>query len=180
MITRKLIRDRIVANLIGKTDAGEKVYPSRSFHTAFEELPAILVYLKDESVIIFDESPRRYQRTANFTIECISIGDDDMDADIKVEKLLRQAEDALSIDETQGLKIDDSFLGNVQFQSDPDGQSPVMAAVMTFTVVYYTEPNPITDAPDFTTANIRYQVGHHDESSDEIIDAEETVTIPEE
>ena len=178
MTTRKSIKEKITEIIKGKTDAGESVFASRSIPTDINDLPVVLIYFKNEGVEIFDESPRRYKRVANFTVECIVSGNDDNDASNKSEDLLSQVEDSLAIDETLGCLVSDSWLGNVQFQSEPDGQSPIAATVLTYNVKYFKNSSPKDDAPDYLRSNVGWQVGHHDESSDETIDAEDLFDIP--
>lgn len=163
---------------MGKTIAGKNVKASRSIPTDIADLPVILIYLKNEDVEIFDESPRRYRRLANFSVECIAVGDNDDDADNNAELLVKEVEDALAIDETLGCLLSDSWLGNVNFQSEADGQSPVAAGVLTFNAEYFQESSPKDNAPDFLRTGVEWQVGHHEESSDDEIDAEDEFDIP--
>lgn len=182
MISRKSIKDRLVSLLKGRTYAGQNVKASRSIPTDIDDLPIILIYLKNESIEIFDESPRTYKREARFIIESVITGDNDCEADDLVEEMTGKIEDELGKDEALGFgqEVDDSWFEEIQFQSEADGQSPVAATIATFTVRYYTKPNIVDCAPDFDTVHIDWQVGHNEESSDEVIDAEDDLTIPEE
>ena len=185
MISRKFLKDRLVEIIKDAgTLAGDNVEATRAIPTDINNLPKVLIYLKNEQVDIFDESPRRYRRNAVFNIECIASGSTDSDADTISEQLVKEVEEALALDETLGTSdqkddcVNDSVLGSVSFQSEPDGQSPVAVGVLSFDVEYFTIPNTKTDGPDFLRAGVEWQVGHHDESSDEIIDAEDIIDIP--
>ena len=178
MTTRRSLKEYLANTLKGKTIAEDKVRVSRAIPNNIEDLPVINIYLKNEDVEVFDESPRRYKRVANFSVECINVGNTDDEADESVEFMVRQVEDALAIDETLGRQVSDSWLGNVNFQSDFESQSPVAAATLLFNVEYFVEASPKTDAPDFLRTGVDWQVGHHDESSDDVIDAQDELEIP--
>lgn len=180
MTTRRSLKEKISEFILDKTEAGGSVFISRAIPTDIHDLPVILIYMKNEDVELFDESPRRYKRTASVVIECISSGVDDSDADDKVEKIAAQVEDLLTKDETLDCLADDTWLGNINFQSEADGQSPVAAAVLTFNVQYFREPISEQCLPDYLRSGVEWQVGHHDESSDETIDAEDEFEIPQE
>lgn len=180
MTTRRSIKEGLVNTLKGETTARDSVHASRSIPTDIDKLPTVLIYIKSESIEIFNESPREYKRIATITIECIDTGDDDDSADNNVELLAKQVEDNLGLDETFGDLVDDSELVSINFQNEPDGQSPVAAAVITLNATYYTDASPKSDAADFLRFNTDWQVGHDNESSDEIIDAQDEATIPQE
>ncbi len=66
---RKEIRDAIVELLLDETDAGENVYANRETDLWEAELPAILVYTRDESATPRDLSGRTSIRTLQLIIE---------------------------------------------------------------------------------------------------------------
>ena len=180
MTTRRSLKEHLLNTLDGATSVGNNVRLSRAIPNNIESLPIINIYLKNEDVEIFDESPRRYRRVASFSVECIDVGNTDNEADESVEAIAKEVEDILAEDETLGGKVSDSNLGNINFQSDFESQSPVAAAVLLFNVEYFVEPKPVENLPDYLSSDVRYQVGHHDENPDDVIDARDEFDIPQE
>ena len=140
------------------TAAGARVFTNRpnplaadpSTHGGGIELPAVLIYTPTEDSEIFDESPRRYQRTLTMRVECVrevsaitAAIDDELDA------FAGQVERALLRDPTLGDAVDDCELtGSVTTISDA-GAGMIGAAVLTFAVSYFTEdPEPGAPALD--------------------------------
>ncbi len=81
--SRKLIRDQVVSILSGQTDAGTNVYANRQTSLWETELPAILVYTKQETAESRDNSGSQYIRTLHLLVEikaeATSLVDDALD-----------------------------------------------------------------------------------------------------
>ena len=99
-LIKRAIKEYVRDVLKNKTSAGANVFISRSLPTQHEALPSILVYTTGENVSLFDVSYKRYRRSMNLRIECVTIGDDDEDLDLKLEEMGEVVEDYLDRDET--------------------------------------------------------------------------------
>ena len=93
---RSIIRNSIINQLNGKTDAADRIYGNRAKPLFDQFLPAILVYAKDENII-----EERYEadgfgplkRELEIAIEAVILGGDDFDQ--KLDDLSSQIENAL-------------------------------------------------------------------------------------
>lgn len=141
---RTLIREAVAARLIEqlpRVDA--RITPSRiSIHRSTPlfagKLPAILIYTRDERI---EDQPNadpglRY-RKLELSIEIIASGDS---AAEEVDVLAQAAEATLDADETLGLLVQGTRLTRTEVDHDGDGDTPVLAARMTFEVSYWTQP----------------------------------------
>lgn len=183
MSQRQLIRKVIKDLLKGATDAGEQVFTSRSIPTWVENLPVILIYTKDENVERFNEAPKSYRRILNLELEIVAKGSEDEDVQEVLDRVSDQIESLMEKDETLGNDENKNNIANklelskVEYTLEADGDSPVGMAKNTYSIEYFTDV--VFDCfPDFKQANIDYQVGHHDESPDDVIDAQDQVDVP--
>lgn len=141
---RTLIREAVAARLIDalpKVDA--RITPQRiSIHRSTPlfagKLPAILVYTRDERI---EDQPKadpglRY-RKLELSVEIIASGD----AAAEEADVLAQAVEAiLDADETLGLLVEGTRLTRTEVDQEGDGDTPVLAARLTFEVSYWTKP----------------------------------------
>jgi hypothetical protein len=179
LIKRK-IKEAIQSLLIGKTNAKEKVFVSRSVPVDVEDLPAILIYSTSENVRRFNEAPKDYQRELTVAVECLATGNDDDDLDLKLEVLGETVESLMEIDETLGDIVHKVELTGTGYTQDPDGQSPLGSLVLQFAVTFYTDairPGSIC-LPDFKEIGVDWKVGHHgSEEPGTQVDAQSLLTI---
>ena len=141
---RTLIREAVAARLIEslpKVDA--RITPARiSIHRSTPlfagKLPAVLIYTRDERI---EEQPNadpglRY-RKLELSVEIIASGD----AAAEDADLLAQAVEAiLDADETLGLLVEGTRLTRTEVDQGGEGDTPVLAARLSFEVSYWTKP----------------------------------------
>ena len=141
---RTLIREAVAARLnesLPKVD--ERITASRiSIHRSTPlfagKLPAILIYTRDERI---EDQPNadpglRY-RKLELSIEIIASGD----AAAEEADVLAQAVEAiLDLDETLGLLVEGTRLTRTEVDQGGDGDTPVLAARLSFEVSYWTRP----------------------------------------
>lgn len=183
-LVKRKIREQIRDILIKTgTPAGEQVAIGRSIPTWVENLPTILIYPSNESVQRFNEAPKNYQRNFAVSIECIGAGNDDNDLDYNLEVLGERVEDIMEVDETLGIDcVDRLELQNVEYQTEPDGQSPTGSLILNYNVRFYQNANQpgLNCLDDLKQVNAEWQIGHHDGSpEDDVIDAEDQVNFDE-
>ncbi len=141
---RTLIREAVAALLsanLPKVDA--RITPARiSIHRSTPlfagKLPAILIYTRDERI---EEQPNadpglRY-RKLELSVEIITSGE----AAAEEADLLAQAVEAiLDLDETLGLLVEGTRLTRTEVDQGGEGDTPVLAARLSFEVSYWTQP----------------------------------------
>lgn len=153
---RKLIRDAVIATLkAGSTAAGQRVFGNRARMILKNELPAILVYTRNEPVEISAESPREFKRSLALSIELIASADDEDTLDDVLDDLAEEVENLLFVDETQGGVATDTILGETEIETAADGEKPVGMAKITLTLPYFQRlPADLTgDLDAFETAH---------------------------
>ena len=141
---RTLIREAVAARLIEslpKVDT--RITPARiSIHRSTPlfagKLPAILIYTRDERI---DDQPNadpglRY-RKLELSVEIIASGE----AAAEEADVLAQAVEAiLDADETLGLLVEGTRLTRTEVDQGGEGDTPVLAARLSFEVSYWTRP----------------------------------------
>lgn len=141
---RTLIREAVAALLsanLQKVDP--RVTPARiCIHRSTPlfagKLPAVLIYTRDERV---EERPNadpglRY-RKLELSVEVITSGD----AAAEEADVLAQAVEAiLDLDETLGLLVEGTRLTRTEVDQGGEGDTPVLAARLSFEVSYWTKP----------------------------------------
>jgi hypothetical protein len=180
-LLKRKIRERIRDILIeAGTPAGIKVAIGRTIPTWIEDFPVILIYPSNENVQRFNEAPKNYQRNFALDIECLAKGSDDDELDYNLEVLAERVEDIVEIDETFGGIADRTELTNTEYQTEPDGQSPVGALKLTYNVRYYQDANQpgLNCLDDLKRVDTDWQVGHDGGSpEDNVVDAEDQVNF---
>jgi len=115
MHPRKQIRDKIVTLLIGKTDAAANVFPSRVRPIEEESLPTLQVYANSESVSIWQEAPREYERKLSLSIQITAKANDSLEDTL--DHIAEQVEDLLRQDHTLGELCRDVILTGTELKS---------------------------------------------------------------
>jgi len=141
---RTLIREAVAARLIEslpKVDA--RITPQRiSIHRSTPlfagKLPAILIYTRDERI---EDQPNadpglRY-RKLELSVEIIASGDA---AAEEADVLAQAVEATLDADETLGLLVEGTRLTRTEVDQGGEGDTPVLAARLSFEVSYWTKP----------------------------------------
>ena len=141
---RTLIREAVAALLsanLPKVDAritASRISIHRSTPLFAGKLPAVLIYTRDERI---EEQPHadpglRY-RKLDLSVEIITSGD----AAAEEADLLAQAVEAiLDLDETLGLLVEGTRLTRTEVDQGGEGDTPVLAARLSFEVSYWTKP----------------------------------------
>ncbi len=176
-LVKREIRERIRKILLEKTDARALVFASRTLPNDAEAIPAILIYTLNENTEVFDRSPKRYRRDVSVAIECQTVGDDDNDLDLRLERLGDQVEKALEVDETLGDLVDSLELSGADYKSESNAESPTGNLILRYNVRYYL--NALTERiwPPFEEVGNQWKVGHHDGEPDNVVEAEDEIEI---
>jgi hypothetical protein len=146
---RKRIRHKI-AEILKTADipgVGQAVFSQKSIPSDHDELPAILIYQKSESVSRNDESPKVYQRNLSITIEIQSTHDDDLkltdeldDIAQAVEDIIEGSDDLMDMTHADSKEklLNDFDLTETQIDLDGSGSNPTGSARLTYNFEYYT------------------------------------------
>ena len=139
-LIREAVKERLIEQL-PKVDAritAARISIHRSTPLFAGKLPAILIYTRDERI---EEQPNadpglRY-RKLELSVEIIASGD----AAAEEADLLAQAVEAtLDLDETLGLLVEGTRLTRTEVEQGGEGDTPVLAARLSFEVSYWTRP----------------------------------------
>lgn len=161
---RKYLRKKIVQVL---KDAkiqliDQDVFSQRSVPSSIDSLPVALVYVKTMSADRLDESPKRYIKNLDVTIEVVTQHDNDEclademdDLSLAVEKAIDDSIDLEKCTEFVNLKT-------VLNDTEGDGQSPTGSSILTFTIGYVTEPRTDWVLPDLKTIDTNYNFNGND------------------
>ena len=141
---RTLIRESVAAQLsanLQKVDpriTASRISIHRSTPLFAGKLPAILFYTRDERI---EEQPNadpglRY-RKLELSVEIIASGDA---AAEEADVLAQAVEATLDLDETLGLLVEGTRLTRTEVDQGGEGDTPVLAARLSFEVSYWTRP----------------------------------------
>jgi hypothetical protein len=172
MSQRKLIRHAIVDLLMNKTAAEDRVYPNRLLNVFELELPAILVYTKDEPVRVYTEAPREYERLLNLSIEIVASATDDLD-DL-LDDVSEEIEYWMRQDHTHGELCADTTLKRCEISIQKNGDSLIGSSIMSYEMPYYTEA--VRDSKDLRPlhkANVKIHM--HGDANPNQIDSEDLI-----
>lgn len=180
---RTTIRKKVAALLLGKTEAGSRVWPSRVRHLTAGKLPAIGVYTLEEESRDTDESPRVYDRTITVVIECVAAADFDLDDALDI--LAAQVEAVLMSDESWGGVADDTSLAKTEIYlvADVEGDRPLGAVALHWNAKYETVPAMASPAvlDEFRTLHAEWDLGSPDpDGPDGVTDATDEATLEQE
>ena len=141
---RTLIREAVKERLIEalpKVDAritAARISIHRSTPLFAGKLPAILIYTRDERI---EDQPHadpglRY-RKLELSVEIIASGDA---AAEEADVLAQAVEASVDADETLGLLVEGTRLTRTEVDQGGEGDTPVLAARLSFEVSYWTRP----------------------------------------
>ena len=139
-LIREAVKERLVAQLpaIDPRITAARISIHRSTPLFAGKLPAILIYTRDERI---EDQPNadpglRY-RKLELSVEIIASGD----AAAEEADILAQAVEAtLDADETLGLLVEGTQLTRTEVDQDGEGDTPVLAARLSFEISYWTRP----------------------------------------
>ncbi len=139
-LIREAVRQRLVAQLpaIDPRISASRIGIHRSTPLFQAKLPAILIYTRDERI---EDQPNadpglRY-RKLELSIEIIVSGDA---AAEEADTLAQTVEAILDADETLGLLVEGTRLTRTEVDQGGEGDTPVLAARLSFEVSYWTKP----------------------------------------
>ena len=160
---RAAIRDALVDRLKIKvddnflTDAGDKIYGSRSKPLFDQFLPAILVYARNENVIeerFASDGFGATKRELDIAFEAVVLGSEEVDS--ALDKIAWQIENAFDGFEMPTRKADVLKLKSTEIDISIDGSKIYGAVRLTYTITYYTankEPDNLGVMPSEIEAN---------------------------
>ena len=133
---RQTLREKIKDEIVnGSTQAGSRVYTNRVIPTQLDELPIILIYLKEESTEKEKELPRK--RIATFSIEILQkIGDD---LDDKLDEIAKEVEIIFQGDDFLDGLVNDMGFSNTSINLVQDGSRKLGSCILTYNCEYYTK-----------------------------------------
>ena len=120
---RQQIREQVASDLTGLTTTSSRVYQSRVYPLADNNLPGLLIYTKDES---------------SEPVTAVSGFDD------TVDDICKEVETVLGGTRTLGGLSKDLYLTSTEIEYDVSGATPVGYVSMMYTCEYMTDE----DAPD--------------------------------
>lgn len=187
---RKEIRERLVALIKrGRTRAGDNVSFQSNIKQEIKNLPAINLFLTSEEVEEFSTgTPRTYRRKAFLSAEILSSRKTETQTLDELDDIAADVEDLLvAFSESKLNQYGKDTAGNtcylvnkidiaeVNYELDEDGESPVGALRVTFTLDYF------EDVPKFTTPIDDYLTSEVDWKHDDVIEddqASDLVNLP--
>lgn len=175
---RKLIRQAVVAQLMGATAADARVFKAREVPFKANELPALAVYTPDEEIETDRSSaPRELERSLQLVVEAVTASGAPSDVDDTADDLSAQVEAAMDADPRLGGTATDTLLTRVESDVFSEGGKNHGLVRMTFTVFYETyAPMVAPEGDDFLTADIRHNLGGAQAPDDQ---ANDRVTVQE-
>ena len=133
---RQQIRERVGTVLNGLTTTGSNVFETRVYPLENTNLPALVIYTKDETseplVISTDRvMSRELELIVEIYVKQTSNFDDEVD------KICKEVEIAISADTTINGLAKDCFLQSTSIEYNTEGEKPLTFASLTFLTNYY-------------------------------------------
>lgn len=133
---RQQIRERVGTVLTGLTTTGSNVFETRVYPLENTNLPALVIYTKDETseplVISTDRvMSRELELIVEIYVKQTSNFDDEVD------KICKEVEIAISADTTINGLAKDCFLQSTSIEYNTEGEKPLTFASLTFLTNYY-------------------------------------------
>lgn len=170
---RKNIRQKVVELLLYKTAAEDRVFSNPARNLWQENLPAILVYSRSETVNEFSSAPRTLKRSLRLAIECVANADENLDD--QLDDLTEEVERALGADESLGGLASDCLLEEVTMELKGDGQTVIGSCALTYLVTYFSEIKDESEIVPLEGIDIAYDL-----NSNESREAEDKIDLPQE
>ena len=139
---RQQIRERVGSVLTGLTTTASRVYESRVYPLQDSELPALLIYTKEEnSEPLVMHTDRVMERVLAIAVECYAKANSNFDDTI--DTICKEVEEAIAADRTLGGLAKDTYLESTEIEFNAEGEKPLGYVSMTFLTNYYVkEKNP--------------------------------------
>jgi|TARA_R100000479_G_C6363128_1_gene193843 hypothetical protein len=140
---RQQIRERAGTVLTGLTTTGSNVFETRIYPLENTNLPALVIYTKNEtSEPIVISTNRLMSRELELIVEVYVKQTSNFDD--QVDKICKEVEVAISADTTLNGLAKDCFLQSTEIEYNTEGEQPLSYAVLTFLTNYYVQET----APD--------------------------------
>ncbi len=140
---RQQIRERAGTVLTGLTTTGSNVFETRVYPLENTNLPALVIYTKNEtSEPIVISTNRLMSRELELIVEIYVKQTSNFDD--QVDKICKEVEVAISADTTLNGLAKDCFLQSTEIEYNTEGEQPLSYAVLTFLTNYYVQET----APD--------------------------------
>ena len=138
MSIRKQIRAKIKTILLNTTSAGANVYSGRTTPLWQAELPAILIYTREEPSERLDRGGEKLLRNCQVAIEARVRLPADSSLDDTLDDLAQEIEDKIEADETLGGLALHSTLLNTEIDVTAEGERELGAIRLTYAMAYTT------------------------------------------
>jgi len=174
-VNKRRIRESVRDLILNHTQAGEQVFTAPVVSHWVQNLPAINIFTESETVERFNESPKSYRRVMTLVIECVAVGDSEGGLDNNLEELGDAVESFMEIDETLGQCVNKLELVSTDYDYKQDGQSLTGSLILRYTIEYFTDAirPDMQCLDDLNQINVDYKIGHHNESPDDIVEAQD-------
>jgi hypothetical protein len=139
---RQQIREKVGTTLTGLTTTGSNIYESRVYPLEAGNLPALVVYTKnEESEPIVIGTNRLSSRNLSVIVEIYAKTTTNFDDTI--DTISKEVEVAIATDTTLDGLTKDIYLESTEIEYNGEGEQPVGYATLTFLTNYYVqEQNP--------------------------------------
>ena len=133
---RQQIRERAGTVLTGLTTTGSNVFETRIYPLENTNLPALVIYTKNEtSEPLVISTNRLMSRELELIVEIYVKQTSNFDD--QVDKICKEVEVAISADTTLNGLAKDCFLQSTEIEYNTEGEQPLSYAVLTFLTNYY-------------------------------------------
>ena len=137
---RKTIREQVGTTLTGLTTTGSNVFQSRVYPLQDSNLPALLIYTKEEtSEAVVMGNNRVLERELTIAVEAYV--KTNSNSDDTIDLISEEIESAIGTDTTLNNKAKDVFLVATDINYIGEGENPVAVATFNFLVSYCTDEN---------------------------------------
>jgi hypothetical protein len=141
---RQQIREQVATTLTGLATTGSNVFQSRVYPLQANELPALLIYSKEEQVDLDEEyasmgSTRTIARKLSLGIEAVAQGVSNVDDTL--DTICKEVEVAMAGDIGVNSLAGDSYLSSVSIVHEGEGNKPTTVAKMTYAIMYRNSEN---------------------------------------
>ena len=140
---RQQIREKIGTTLTGLTTTGSNVFESRVYPLENANLPALIIYTKEESsepIVIGTQ--RLMSRELSVVVEGYAKATSNFDDSI--DTISKEVEAAIAADRTLDGLAKDTYLESTEIEFNSEGEKPLGYVSLTFLTNYYVKEN----APD--------------------------------
>jgi hypothetical protein len=157
--------------IAGATQAGSRVFSSRSEPITDEEKPALVVWTRRENARELGSAPLEYEEEVVTTIELFmkaSASDDPIDD--QVDDFAQEIKDVLFPNPTLNGKADRGRYRSTDYDQDPDGERITGAAVMAWSYFYHEDAIEDAAPSDLSAVHLEIETDDSENVDPEIKD----------